>query len=445
MKRLLKWIGLFLLIVLLLIFLILGGLYLFAGTEKGFAFVAKQATSRVEGLTLGNVGGNLLSGIDSDTVEFENESLKVEATGIASKWQMSCLTQKEFCLDKLVVDSVAVETFASSTEKDASTGPIELPNIDLPIGANLKEVFIRELSVKLPGDAPAHVVNDISLNARTDGNTVIVENLSALYQDYSASVSGNVTLEDNYPLDLLVELNANDILPEELLEGSGDQPADIKIQLSDTLHNLTINSDISGTVNANLSGTVQPLDRDLPVDLTLTSPLLGWPVLSKTQVSATNNNLTIKGTMQDYKLTLFTRVEGEQVPTSTLQLSGIVNTERALVPALSLDTLDGTVTGQAEVSWVDNLDWNSQLLFKNINPGVYREDLDGKLKGAIKASGTAADGNWTLDLQQANINGVFQQHPFELDAKLFKGTSEVWEINRATLKNGNNLQEPQTE
>lgn len=439
MKRLLKWIGLFLLIILVLVAIVLGSLYLFAGTGKGFAFAAKQATSRVDGLTLGRVGGNLLSGIESDSVEFENATLKVVAKGIASKWRLSCLANKQFCLDKLVVDSIAIETFASTTEKAPANGPIELPDIQLPIGANIKEVFIRELSVKLPGDAPAQVINDISLAARTDGNTVIVENLSAVYQKYAASVTGNVTLENEYPLDLLLDLNADDILPDELPEGNGNQAANVRIRLSNTVRDLNIESDISGAIQANLSGSLRPLDSTIPADITLSSPSLGWPIISQTQVSASNTKLTLNGSMQDYDINLFTSVQGEQLPASTLQLNAVVNTERALFPAVSIDTLGGAATGQAQLSWLEGLDWNTQWSLDKINPGVFREDLAGLLDGTIKASGTAADGNWTLDLQQAQINGQLQDHPFELDVKLFKGTDNVWDISRAVLKNGKNL------
>ena len=180
MKRLLKWLGFFLLLILLLIIIATAGLYLFAGTEKGFSLAAKQATNRVEGLTLGQVGGNLLSGIESESVEFENESLKVDAKGIASKWRLSCLVNKELCLDKLVIDSVSIETFATDTEKQASTGPIELPAIELPISADINEVFIRQLRIKLPNNPTEHIVEDISLSARTEDNTVFIENFSAV-------------------------------------------------------------------------------------------------------------------------------------------------------------------------------------------------------------------------------------------------------------------------
>lgn len=439
MKRLLKWIGILLLVIVLLIVIIIGALYLFAGTEKGFYIAAKQATSRVEGLTLGTVGGNLLSGIESNAIEFQNDTLKFEAKGIASKWRLSCLVKKEFCLDKLVIDSVAVETFTSNTEKEATSGPIELPTIQLPIGADIKAVFIRQLSVKLPGDAPAHVVEDISLDVHTEGNTVILDNLSALYQNYSAAITGNVTLEDDYALELLIDVDAKDVLPEDLPEGNGDQAVNVRILLSESLRNLTIQSDISGAINATIAGSVKPLDSTLPADIQLSSPSLGWPVLSKTQVSASNTSVSVKGSMADYNLVVFTRLQGEQLPATTLQLSGVVNPERAKVPAVSVDTLDGSAIGQAEVSWLEGLNWNTQWTFNDINPGVYREDLAGNLGGTVKASGTAADGNWTLDLQQAKIKGEFQNHPLDLDVKVFKGTGNVWEINRAALKNGQNL------
>lgn len=439
MKHLLKWIGKLCLFVLLLIVVVLACLYFVAGTDKGFSLAANQATSRVDGLSLGRVGGNLLSGIESDSVVFESESIKLHIEGIASTWRLSCLVQKTFCLDKLVVDSVSVETLASSAEKaHATTGPIELPDIQLPIGASIQDVFIRELSIKLPGEAPAHVIEDISLLAQTDGNTVTIDNFSVVYQTYTAALSGSVALENDYPLSFLLELAAEDVIPDELPEGNGEQPGNIRIQLSNTLRDLTIASDVTGAVNASLTGLIKPLDSTIPADLKLSSPSLGWPIVSKTQVSATNTNLSITGSMDDYTVSLSTGLQGEQLPATTLTLNAIVNTERALVPALTVNTLDGTLTAEAEVSWLNELNWNTQLSFNEVNPGLYRSELTGSLDGRVQASGTAADGNWTLDLQQAHISGDMQNQPFDLNVQLSKDTGNVWLITKATLDNGRN-------
>ena len=439
MKKLFKWLGILLLVLLLLILLVAGAIYFLAGTDKGFSLTTKELTKRVPGLTLTQAGGNLVNGVQAEGVNFENDTIKLQADGISSQWRLSCLTDKEFCLDTLVIDSVNVETFASEEPKPTeASGPIELPDITLPIGVNLQDILVRRLSLKLPGDAPPIVVNDITLSAKASDNTLTLSTLSAVYDTYSASVIGDITLSDDYPLDVKIALDALDILPEELPDGAGEQAAQVDIHLTQSLKDLQLNVDVSGSINATVTGSVQPLNEKLPANITVSSPTLGWPLLSQTQVAATNTIISVDGTLDDYEITLLTRVDGEQVPATTLQLSGVANTERAKLPAISIDTLDGTALGQAEASWVDGINWNTQWTLENINPEVYRADIKGMLDGQVEAAGTVSDGNWSLDVPLAKISGTLQDYPFDLDVKLAKALDNVWSIEKAILNNGEN-------
>ncbi len=438
MKKLFKWLGILLLALLILLLIILGLAYFLAGTDKGFSLTSSELNKRVPGLVLTGTEGNLIHGIKADDINFENDAIKVDAKGVDTAWSLSCLLDKEFCLDRVVIDSVDVQTFASDTPPQQSTGPVELPEITLPVGAKISEVLIKRLSIQLPGDAPPHVVQDIQLSAEAHNNVVDISTLSARYDTYTASVSGNIELTGDYPLDLDIALTAEDILPNELPEGDGDQSANVAIALNQSLKNLAVGVEAQGSVSATLTGSVKPLDPKIPVNLQLSSPSLGWPLISQSIVSASNTALTIDGSLDDYNITLLTRVQGEQIPLTTLQLSAIANTERASLPAVSIDTLDGSALGNANVSWSDGVSWDTNWTIEDINPEVYRPDLKGMLDGKIQASGSVVDGNWSLDLPKAAIDGQLQGYPFDLDIKLAKALDNVWNIERAVLNNGKN-------
>lgn len=439
MKRLFKWFGRSILVLLVLVLLIVGSVAFLLGTDTGFNTVTTQLSKRIDGLQLGNIDGNLAKGLVSDEVDFSNEAIAINARGLDSEWRLSCLRHREFCLDKIIIDELTVETFATETApKEESTGPIQLPDIKLPIDITADEILIRKLNFQAPGDAPLQVLENIRLSARTQGSELTIDELSLAYQDYDARVDGTATLDGDYPLDLALTLNAADLIPEELPEGEGPQPATVVMQLGNSLRQLDIDTTISGVVEASLNAKLQPLEKNLPASLTLVSDKLGWPIQSNTQVQANNVSIGVDGTLDDYQLKLDADVDGEQLPATKLALSGVANTERLSLPGIDIQTLGGTAKASANVSWKDLLQWDTQWTLKNIDPSLQVPEVSGKLNGNIQASGRVENGNWTLNLPKANINGTLRNYPFSLDAVISKGLDDVWLIDKVLLNNDQN-------
>ena len=439
MKKLFKWLGRSILVLLLLIVVILAVVAYLLGTDSGFSTVTSQVSKRIEGLALGNIDGNLAKGLVSDEVSFSNEAMAIQARGLDSQWRLSCLGHGEFCLDKIIIDELTVNTFATEAEpKEDTTAALQLPDIKLPIDLTVDEVLIRTLNFQAPGDVPVQVLENIRLSANTRGSELTVDTLGLSYQDYDADLNGTVTLEGDYPLGLALTLDAADLIPDELPEGEGPQAARLVLQLGNSLRQLDIDTTVSGIVDASLTGTVQPLEKNLPASLKLVSDKLGWPIESNTQVQARNVSIGIDGTLDDYQLSLNADVDGEQLPTTNVALSGVANTERLSLPGIDIRTLGGTAKARATVSWKDVLQWDTQWTLKNIDPSLQAPEISGKLNGDIQASGRVEDGNWTLKLPKANINGTLRNYPFSLEAVLSKGLNNVWLIDKVLLNNEQN-------
>ena len=225
-------------------------------------------------------------------------------------------------------------------------------------------------------------------------------------------------------------------------DATGNDPtmADFRVALAldDTVADLALRAEVSGDAEAVLEGRVQPLKKSLPVDVTLSSASLGWPLDTKALVEATDIRLGVDGTLADYRLALATSLSGAQVPETDLDIAGVVNTERLVLPDVGVRTLGGSVNGTAALSWHDTLTWLTALNLENLDPERATDALKGKLGGAVKASGTVEDGSWTLVVDGARIKGTLAGYPFSLDAKASKGLDEVWRLDRLTLDNGEN-------
>ena len=475
MKRLFRWFGIALLVLLVPLVLVLGAVAYLGGTERGVNLAAREAAKRLDGLELGAFRGTLIDGLATESLSFENDTLKLRASGVDTAWRLGCLTALEFCLDRAIIDELVVETSPSETPEEpepAPSGGIALPEISLPIDVTAKEVLIRTLRFRPPGGAPEQVLENVALSARTEGSRVLLDNASVRYDSYEAALAGEVTLAGDYPLDLTLGLDLPGIVPESAISGaeaSGDAVAEgdadtavegeagdevpdetpgeapatrdlrVDVALGNTLRALDVRAETTGAVAATLEGRVEPLDPALPAELSLSLPAVGWPIDTEALLAARDVGLSVDGTLDDYALALGASLSGEQVPDTDIALSGRANTERLELADIDIATLGGSIGGDAALSWADGIDWRAAIDLAGIDPSVQLETLAGELGGELRASGAVTEaGGWTLDLQRAHVEGMLQGHPFLLDAALSKGEDELFRIGELALDNGRN-------
>ncbi len=431
-RRILKVFGWLLFIVLLLVLLILGIVWFLAGTDKGFDLAVNEATKRVPGLAIDTPSGNLNSGIGANAVTFANDTIDVNVNGMDSSWRTSCLLNREFCFDDLVIDKVTVAMLQppAETSSEPRTDDLVLPTIDIPLDVSIDNVWIKELEFQPYGDVPAQTVKDIRLQATNNGSEIQLSQLSAVYQNFDADVQGTITLEDNYPLDLQLTTAATDVFE--------DYDANISLNASNSLQNLALDGNITGIADVTFNGEIQALDPKLPVDLSIASKEAGWPLDSMQIAKANDVALQIQGNLDDFNVNLSTDVSGEQIPESTVNIRAIANPSRVLVPDITVKTLDGFATGSAAATLGEQIAWVSELIIKDINPEGIAPEAKGLLNGVIRADGGVHQGKWMMNLKQAELSGEIKNIPFSADAVLSKSYEDQWRVQRLLLDNGEN-------
>ncbi len=432
MIRLRRYMLIAVMFLLLIVLLMLAASYALFGTERGFALTTAQLSERVEGLEIAPVSGDLVNGISTNSLAFSNDAIALDATGIESQWRSGCLLDREVCIDQVTIDELNIETFASTEppSQDPQTD-IALPRIDLPISFDVKEVLVKKLKLKLPGDGPVQELSNVFLSAHSEGKRLHIDELSTRYQSFAVKAQGNITPEGDYPLDLNIQLDAVDVVEEHDFFA--------KVNLSNSLNDLKINASVDGAAKLNVTGSARPLEKELPLSLVLDAPLLGWPIETKEIVTASNTRVRVEGDMEkSYQVDAQTRVKGEQIPASEARIRGRVNAEQGIFNELTVATLGGFATGNAAVSWRNDITWVSEIIAKDIQPEKHFAEINGKLNGLFKAQGTAADGKWSVFVDRANVDGTLKNIPFKVDAKLQKDLDNNWRIDQFALDNGNN-------
>lgn len=429
-------------LILLLFIVVIGASFFVLGTETGFNWTSNQIQNRLPGLTLENSSGRLTSGIRSAGITWQNNGLEIQLTELDSSWQSRCWADLTYCLENLSIGSVTIRLPESEASTTASASPVKLPEIALPLSVRLDNIDIGRLVLELPGQPAPIELHDVHLEASASGNDVTIHSLAGTWKQYHASATGNISLQQNYPLDARIELQTDDI--------HGGHPLKAIVSLTNSLDDLHINGRTDGLVDATFDGRISPLDSSFPVTLSAALPDLQWPLpevgagggssnpTGQTIYHLDKTRLSVTGDLNDYNIELGTRFEADQLPSADIAASGKINPQRALLPNINIGTLGGDVGISAAIDWSDNLAWVAEATFDGIDPGKQWADLDGNLGGRLKTDGLLVGDKLTLSLSDTRVEGTLREFPLVMEAELARLPEGRVRVRHLALDNGPN-------
>ena len=334
MTRLLKP---FLLTLLALVLLILLAVGLLLGTQAG----SRWALGLVPGLEVSNFQGRLGGQWQADHLSWIQDATRVELQAPRLAWTPMCLLRMTLCIDRLEADRIDM-AFAPS-EKTEDTGPLQLPELRLPVGIELGEVRVGRL--RLDG---SDLLGDLQVAAHWTDDGLRIDSLKLQRDDLHLNLQGTVRPEGDWP----VELGGEVQLP--AVDGKAWHLAlQAKGELQKTL---ALTADSSGYLAAHLTGEVQALAENLPAKLQLRSdafkPSGALPdtlQLDKLQLDAEGDLL--KG----YALSGSASLPADKGPIA-LMLAGRVDAKGAQLAALDL-----TASEQQRLKLQASADWQQGL------------------------------------------------------------------------------------
>ena len=122
-----------------LVFLIVLSVAVVLGTNTG----SRWALGLVPGLSTENFQGRLGGQWSADHLVWQQDSSRVELDQAIFAWSPLCLTRMTLCIDQLKADRVVLQ-FPPS-EETTESGPIKLPDLQLPLGLELGDVQVGSL------------------------------------------------------------------------------------------------------------------------------------------------------------------------------------------------------------------------------------------------------------------------------------------------------------
>ncbi|QUG77328.1 translocation and assembly module TamB [Erwinia sp. E602] len=303
----------------------------------------------------------------------------------------------------------------------------DLPQFSLPLDLSVQQILGEQL--RLTGDTDI-TVNRLLVRADTVNDQLQLQTFDVDSPQGQLNASGKATLSGNWP----VSFNLNSALNFDPIKGQK-----IKMALDGNLREtLTLALNLSGPLRAQLDADTRLAEAGLPLNMTLQSPQLRWPLAGEAQMAADNFSFSFKGKVTDYAMSLKAALQGQGLPPATVTLNGKGNVEQFNLEKLRLAALQGTADLSALVDWSKAISWRSELQLNGINTAKQYPDWPAKLEGKITTRGSLYGGSWQMRVPELRLRGNVRNNAVSADGTLYGNSYNQWDIPGIKLILGRN-------
>ncbi|WP_145132439.1 MULTISPECIES: translocation/assembly module TamB domain-containing protein [unclassified Pseudomonas] len=307
------------------------------GTQPG----SRWTLGLAPGLSVENFQGRLGGQWSADHLLWQQDSRRVELDGLIFAWSPLCLARMTLCIEQLKVDKASVQLPPSVDAP--SSGPIALPDLDLPVAIELGDVQIGNLLFN-----GSEQLKGLQLVAHWAAAGLQIDSVQLQRDELSLKLSGLLKPAGNWPLKAQGQLT---------LPAPGDTPWALDLTVDgNLLDTLNLNADSSGYLQGRLVGELQPLADNLPAKVRITAD--GFKASADLPDTLLLNQLELTGEgdlKNGYQLLGKATLPAEQGPVA-LSLQGKVDAGGAQIAGVDLNAGDRqslNVSGQ--VDWREGL------------------------------------------------------------------------------------------
>lgn len=364
--------------------LVVLGLWTLLGTPAG----SRWALGQVPGLSVENFQGRLGGGWSADHLLWQQDSSRVELTAPAFDWSPACLLRMTLCINRLDVEQVSLQ-FPPGTED--SGGPIQLPDLKLPLSIQLGDVRVGSLLFN-----GSEELKGLQLAAHWTAAGMQIDSVHLERDDLVLDLAGLLQPTGDWPL----TASGNLSLP----YAPGGAPWTVALKVDgDLLKTLKLDADSRGYLPARLSGELQPLADNLPAELRITADSFKPSADLPDTLQLNQLDLTAKGDLKNGYQVLGKAVLPAQKGPVDLLLQGKVDARGAQIAGLELTAGDRQslrlsaeldwqqgFSAEAKIAWLD-FPWHRlypvidepQVVLRTFNGEVSYKD--GNYLGNLKA------------------------------------------------------------
>ncbi len=303
----------------------------------------------------------------------------------------------------------------------------ELPEIILPVDLNVEGINVSNFQLK--GDTDI-TINSLNLKLENEGQNVLLKQLKVDAPQGNVAVSGSISLQEKWPVALSV-------IGESRLEDLNGQKVDLTLK-GGLMDELMLALNLNGPITATLEAQTDLAQANFPIELTLESKKLTWPLVGESQYKLDDTRLRLNGRPSSYDLSLRSAITGQDLPPSKLLLDAKGNEEKIDLTRLRLSALQGNADLSGVADWSKAISWNMVLTLSGINTAKQYPEWPAKVEGKIATRGSLYGGSWQLEIPEITLDGNVKQHILKARGQAKGNAAGQWNIPDFNLLLGKN-------
>ncbi len=316
-------------------------------------------------------------------------------------------------LDNSQLQQLKLQLAESEHTSDKEAFSYQAPEINLPaipLTVMLNQLAISDIKV-IQGDK-LQQLEQLDFSLQLTPRELRVFDLLLRHQ--MAQLQGQATLQlsPDIPLTALFEAEMTDTELAGLL---------LKLQLDGSLRQLNLQLDSSQLIAAQLQGQLQLLSDNLPFEFNLSAAALQWPLQGKPELELQQSSLQVSGNLQQQGFELSSKLQMPSTPEIAINSRGLFTLASSTLDLqyYQLALLGGEISGKAQASVSANPSWQTNLSIKQLQPGLFWPDYEGRLSGQLQHQGAlTADGQINLNFPVIALQGLLRDYPLELNGDL---------------------------
>ena len=380
-------------------------------SESGARWIfGKLQSSQSFSLGADSISGDLGSGLQLQSLWFENETMRLDITEIETAVNIDLLPPA-VNLDLLHSDYIVIRSLPGTEQ--ATEQPVDLretlQGLSLPVPVYVHSVRLNRVEyIDVLGENLIEVQSVEVSGAVSE--ILVLDGLAATAKGHDLTLSGQLGLSPPHPLNVQFSTSGE-------LSTTG--------QLTGTLEQLQFEFE-NQAPSARISGSLQDVLTSPEWDLELVSPDLRWPINApEPQARITGLSVQSRGQWSDYTLKLDGSLLVPGLEPGSLVIQGSGDSTAFSAQRISLDGSEFALESQAEVSWKQDLAVAVTATLERLNLNTWIGDwpdnhlLAGDLalewsgdeiavpRFSLEVSDTpfVASGNGLFDLPSGIVNG----------------------------------------
>jgi translocation and assembly module TamB len=426
-----------------LLLILLASLSALVETETGSRWFVTRIASLVD-INLGNVTGNLRTGLDVEFIDYAVDDHHYRAEQISFRWRPAALLYSAVSIQSLHAQNILIQLPEAATKKAAAQPFSQWPSLALPVRIRLEQLQITNIDF-VQGDTHLHW-KKLSGSLGLGTFHLRYNNLALQHPDYTLHLGGATNLRFPYNTEARLQWqwqpsvqNTNDIAPLTYMGVT---------ELKGNLVDLHLDNQISLPVVLSADARLQLVDKKQQLQTTPPMTLLlrwqqqtlpaSWWIPAQPQ-PITSGKLTASGTWRQYSAQLDGDIHLPDAPalaiTATangdlekihvgnllireLQSLGVpdagdlfsANTSSAMPTPLVPDIANASTNTNGlqlsgDVRWLPHLEWQVTADAKRLDLASVIDNWTSDINLGFTTRGTRTDGVWDAALHNLQLSG----------------------------------------